>query len=203
MRERQHRHTVSRRSESGCVPPKEQCYDTRCQFLCHVDVAASIGSCVSCLGGKINLTNVGATATQGHRNQASDNSMSASLAIDGAIVTDDTNKLNRSQCAASMSSTSFRAWLRIDLHDVYLISEVVVTFYGTTGRNVQILVGSRASNDGNDNMLCGTIDNYRDNGTIPTSRAVECKERLWGRYVNVQGQNTTNLEICEVAIYNG
>ena len=151
----------------------------------------------------MNLTNAGATATQGPRNHATGNSVNASLAIDGAIVTDDTNHLDRLRCAASPSSTSFRAWLRIDLHDVYLISEVVVTFYGTTGRNAEIRVGSRTSSDGNDNLLCGTIDNYSDNGKISKSRTVMCKERLWGRYVNVEGQNTSNLDICEVEIYNG
>ena len=77
MRERQHSHIVNRTSESGCVPPKQHCYDTRCQCVRHVVVTASIGSCVSCLGGKINLTNLGATATQGPRNHATDNSMNA------------------------------------------------------------------------------------------------------------------------------
>ena len=120
------------------------------------------------------------------------------MAVDGAIVT------ASSQCATPTSSTSVRAWLRIDLRDVYLITKVVVTFYGTNGRKAVIHVGSSTSIDGNDNLLCGTVDDYGDSGNIPTPRTVECNERLWGRYVNVQRANTQGLlRICEVEIYNG
>ena len=158
----------------------------------------------SCLGGKINLTRIGATATQGPPNNTSNGSMRASLAIDGAIVTNsNTSEFNLWQCAASTSSTSVNAWLRIDLQDVYLISKVVVTFHGTAGKNAVIRVGSSTSNDGNDNLLCGTVGNYSRIVRIPALRIVECKERLWGRYVNIQRQTPGNLDICEVEIYNG
>ena len=130
--------------------------------------------------------------------------MSTSLAIDGAIVTNsNTSEFNLWQCAASTSATSVNAWLRIDLQDVYLISKVVVTFHGTAGKNAVIHVGSSTSNDGNDNLLCGTVGNYSGIGRTPALRILECNERLWGRYVTVQRQNPGNLEICEVEIYNG
>ena len=157
-----------------------------------------------CTGGKLNLTKIGASATQGPESQSA-SSMSASLAIDGRIVTDNSNKLNLVDCAASKSSSSVRAWLRIDLQNVYLINEVIVTFFGSTGRNAMIRVGSNMSNDGNDNLLCGTVEDYtgpakRDN----VQRTVQCKERLWGRYVNVHRQPAAiTLEICEVEIYTG
>ena len=103
--------------------------------------------------GKLNLTKIGASATQGPESHSA-NSMSASLAIDGRIVTDNSNNLNLAHCAASKSSSSVRTW--------YLINEVIVTFYGSTGRKAMIRVGSNTSNDGNDNVLCGTIEDYTD-----------------------------------------
>ena len=110
--------------------------------------------------------------------------------------------LIRGQCAATRSSQPVKAWLRIDLKRVYLISKVIITFYAETGRNARIRVGSSTSNDGNDNLLCGTVNNYVYT-LASIQRTVQCKERLWGRYVNVQRQTSGNLEICEVAIYNG
>ena len=156
-----------------------------------------------CIGGKLNLTKIGASATQGPESQST-SSMSASLAIDGRIVTDK-NGLNLAHCAASNSSSSVRTWLRIDLQNVYLINEVIVTFYGSTGRNAMIRVGSNTSNDGNDNLLCGTVEDYTVSTVVGVNvqRTVQCKERLWGRYVNVQRQVAQNLEICEVEIYTG
>ena len=153
------------------------------------------------IGGKLNLGQIGASATQGPLNQ-SDNSMGASLAIDGQY------QFNKKNCASSKASASVRSWLRIDLQSVYLISKVVVTFYGSTGRKTIIRVGSSTSNDGNDNLLCGTVNNYGDNGKNSKQRTVKCRERLWGRYVNLQRpttgipKSTGNLEICEVEIYN-
>ena len=132
--------------------------------------------------------------------------MGASLAIDGRIVTDSyTKMLNPTYCAASKSSSSVKPWLRIDLQNVYLISEIIVTFLGINGRGAEIRVGSNASpsNDSNDNLLCGTVNNYSGDGKVATQRAVKCEERLWGRYVHVQRQDTGNLEICEVDIYTG
>ena len=85
---------------------------------------------------------------------------------------------------------------------------MVVTFYGTSGSRTIIRVGSNASNDGNDNLLCGTVENYTAWIPRPIKRTVMCKERLWGRYVNLQRPttgirgSTGNLEICEVDIYN-
>ena len=156
-----------------------------------------------CIGGKLNLTKIGASATQGPESQSA-SSMSASLAIDGRIVTDNSNRLNVAHCAASKSSSSVRTWLRIDLQNVYLINEVIVTFFGSTGRNALIRVGSNTSNDGNDNLLCGTVETYTDFANrVNVQRTVQCKERLWGRYVNVQRQTAQNLEICEVEIYTG
>ena len=156
-----------------------------------------------CIGGKLNLTKIGASAAQGPENQ-SPTSMSASLAIDGHIVTDNSKRLIKNQCAASQSSSSVRTWLRIDLQNVYLINEVIVTFFGSTGRNALIRVGSNTSNDGNDNLLCGTVEDYTDFANkVNVQRTVQCNERLWGRYVNVQRQIAQNLEICEVEIYTG
>ena len=155
-----------------------------------------------CIGGKLNLTKIGASATQGPENQFP-TSMSASLAIDGHIVTDNSKRLIKNQCAASQSS-SVRTWLRIDLQNVYIINEVIITFYGSTGRNALIRVGSNTSNDGNDNLLCGTVEDYTDyRFRVNVQRTVQCKERLWGRYVNVQRQVAQNLEICEVEIFTG
>ena len=171
----------------------------------HCVVTTTIVSRVWCVGGKLNLGQIGASATQGPKNQ-SDDSMGASLAIDGRRGTYSWPSiwLNRWSCAASMSSPLVRSWLRIDLRSVYLISKVVVTFYGSTGRNTIIRVGSSLSNDGNDNLLCGTVVNYADWGRTSIQRTVTCWERLWGRYVNLQRPNTGtgNLEICEVEIYN-
>ena len=156
-----------------------------------------------CIGGKLNLTKIGASATQGPESQSA-SSMSASFAIDGRIVTDNANKLNFAHCAASKSSSSVRTWLRIDLQNVYLINEVIITFYGSTGGNSLIRVGSNTSNDGNDNLLCGTVKAYTDfRNKVNVQRTVQCKERLWGRYVNVQRQVAQNLEICEVEIFTG
>ena len=175
-------------------------------------VITTIISRVWCVGGKLNLGRIGATATQGPRNQ-SDKSRGASLAIDGRIVTGyvagyTSKLLAKNKCAASKASSSVRSWLRIDLQIVYLINKVVVTFYGTTGSRTIIRVGSNTSNDGNDNLLCGTVENYAGWIPRPTKRTVMCKERLWGRYVNLQRPttgiqgSTGNLEICEVEIYN-
>ena len=156
-----------------------------------------------CIGGKLNLTEIGASATQGPENQ-SNNSRNAPLAIDGGIVTDNSKRLIKNQCAASRSSSSVRAWFRIDLQNVYLVSEVVITFYGPTGRNAMIRVGSSTSNDGNDNLLCGTVEDYTNyENRTNVQRSVQCKERLWGRYVNVQRQIEDNLAICEVEIFTG
>ena len=167
-------------------------------------VTTTIVNRVWYIGGKLNLGQIGTSATQGPLNQ-SDNSMGASLAIDGRIGR---SRLNKENCASSKASAPVRSWLRIDLQSVYLISKVVVTFYGSTGRKTIIRVGSSTSNDGNDNLLCGTVNNYRDNGKTSMQRTVMCRERLWGRYVNLQRPTTNqpgstgNLEICEVEIYN-
>ena len=111
--------------------------------------------------------------------------------------------LIRGQCAATLSSRSVKAWLRIDLKRVYLISKVIIAFYGRNGRNAMIRVGSSTSNDGNDNLLCGTVNSYEGDGLASIQRRVQCKERLWGRYVDVQRPTSGNLEICEAEIYNG
>ena len=175
-------------------------YLSYCRSLCYnrYNVVSLL-----CTGGKLNLTKIGASATQGPESQSA-SSMSASLAIDGRILTDNSNKLNLAHCAASSSSSSVRTWLRIDLQNVYLINEVIVTFNGSTGRKAMIRVGSNTSNDGNDNLLCGTIEDYTDFADrVNVQRTVHCDERLWGRYVNVQRQTAENLEICEVEIYTG
>ena len=161
-----------------------------------------------CVGGKLDLTKIGASATQGPQNQ-SDDSMSASLAIDRRIVTDDSNILILSQCAASETRSSVRPWLRVDLQSVYLINKVVVMFYGSTGRRTIIRVGSSTSNDGNGNLLCGTVGNYVNPSRKSIQRKVMCKERLWGKFVNLQrliagtSRRRVTFEICEVEIYNG
>ena len=162
-----------------------------------------------CVGGKLNLRQIRASATQGPQNQDRGNSRRAPLAIDGRRVTYlRSNRLNKGYCAASKTSSSVKSWLRIDLESVYLINKVVVTFYGSTGRNTTIHVGSSTSNDGNDNPLCGTVEDYADSGRTSIQRTVMCKERLWGRYVNLQRPttgirgSTGNQEICEVEIYN-
>ena len=129
--------------------------------------------------------------------------MGASLAIDGSIKVDDRNTLIRRQCAGSRSSQPVKAWLQIDLKKVYLISKVIITFYRGIGRKAMIRVGSSTSNDGNDNLLCGTVKDYGGSSLASIQRTVQCKERLWGRYVNVQRPNSGNLEICEAEIYNG
>ena len=205
-RKRQYRNAVTQRSESGCIPPTRQCYDIACSCVFPISVVTTIvRKLFWCVGGKLNLTKIGASATQGPQNQ-SDDSMSASLAIDGRIVTDDSDTLILSQCAASQTRSSVRPWLRVDLQSVYLINKVVITFYGSTGRRTIIRVGSSTSNDGNGNLLCGTVGNYGNPSRKSRQRKVMCKERLWGKFVNLQrliaGRRAT-FEICEVEIYNG
>ena len=78
-------------------------------------VITTIISRIWCVGGKLNLGQIGATATQGPRNQ-SDKSMGASLAIDGRIVTGyryvagkTSNFLDKNKCAASKAWSSVRS----------------------------------------------------------------------------------------------
>ena len=130
--------------------------------------------------------------------------MTASRAIDGVLpLIGNSGQLNEKHCAASTPSETVTAWLRIDLQKVYLINKVVVTFYGGTGRKAIIRVGSTTTNNGNDNLLCGTVENYRDANRVPTPRTVECQERLWGRYVSIHRPIRYTLMVCEVEVYNG
>ena len=157
---------------------------------------------VWCVGPKLNLNEIGASAAQGPQNRYATFGK-ASLAIDGHIRKTTANTLVWKQCTASQSSSRVNAWLRIDLKRAYLISKVIITFYNRAGRNAMIRVGSRISNDGNDNLLCGTVKGYSGSSLASIQRTVQCKEKLWGRYVNVQRPTSGNLEICEVEIYNG
>jgi hypothetical protein len=69
-------------------------------------------------------------------------------------------------------------------------------------------VGSGTSSDGNNNLLCGTVEDYGDWGRKSRQRTVTCGERLWGRHIILRRptKNTTtstvSLKICEVEIYN-
>lgn len=100
-RELRYKNAVSQRNESGCSRRKRQCFGTTC--------------------GKLDLSKIGAVATQGPQNRDLANSRNASLAIDGRIIVNNSNSLNDWYCAASKSSSSRRPWLQIDLQNVYLV----------------------------------------------------------------------------------
>ncbi|XP_065834706.1 uncharacterized protein [Oscarella lobularis] len=143
--------------------------------------------CANTNCGQIDMKAIGAVATHGPLDTI-DSRLQASLAIDGVTNTG---------CAAT--NPSMDPWLRVDLKTAYLISSVETSFYGDRGNGAVVRIGSDLTNDGNNNLLCGTVPN-RNNGKTIWTTTIVCSPSLWGRYINVQKifPNNFYLSLCEL-----
>ncbi|XP_067217482.1 uncharacterized protein [Chanodichthys erythropterus] len=118
----------------------------------------------------------------------------AQHAVDGNRDTD----YGKSSC--THTKTEFNPWWRVDLGNVYSISNVTITNRGDCCkerlRGAQIRIGNSLDNNGNNNELAATILTVLD-GTETFSF-----ESVIGRYVNIYlPRNDEVLTLCEVEVF--
>ncbi|KAK7177210.1 hypothetical protein R3I93_001254 [Phoxinus phoxinus] len=105
------------------------------------------------------------------------------------------------QLACSSTTSQTNPWWRLDLHQIYRVSRVVVT----NRRNccperingAEIRIGNSLENNGNNNPICAVIS------SIPAgvSSNYTCNE-MEGRYVNlIIPGDSRFLTLCEVEVY--
>ncbi|XP_067300745.1 fucolectin-1-like [Pseudorasbora parva] len=102
-------------------------------------------------------------------------------------------------CSSTLNETN--PWWRLDLHDVYRVSKVVVT-----NRNdccaeqldgLEIHIGNSLENNGNSNPICAVIPAI----AAGESYSYSCSE-MEGRYVNlILPGNKKILTLCEVEVF--
>ncbi|XP_051501834.1 fucolectin-7-like isoform X2 [Myxocyprinus asiaticus] len=108
-----------------------------------------------------------------------------------------------SQPSTWCSSTHYQnnPWWRVDLHNVYKVSRVVVTNRADCCldqvNGVKILIGNSLEDNGNNNSMCAVIPSIAAGG----SATFVCNY-MEGRYVNlISPRNSTALPLCEVEVY--
>ncbi|KAK2913234.1 hypothetical protein Q8A67_001633 [Cirrhinus molitorella] len=129
------------------------------------------------------------------------------IAINGKAVQSSTlryeaNKaIDNGDLYCTHTETETNPWWRLDLLDIQIIKEVIVTnridccFEQING--AEIRVGNSLENNGNSNPICAEISG------IPAGQSVSysCGE-MQGRYVNVViPGDSKNLTLCEVRVY--
>ncbi|XP_051728532.1 fucolectin-5 isoform X8 [Ctenopharyngodon idella] len=98
------------------------------------------------------------------------------------------------------TKTEFNPWWRVDLGNVYSVSNVIITNRGDCCkerlRGAQIRIGNSLDNNGNNNELVATIL------TVPDGTETFSFEPVNGRYVNIfLPGNDEILTLCEVEVF--
>ncbi|KAL0189885.1 hypothetical protein M9458_016984, partial [Cirrhinus mrigala] len=102
-------------------------------------------------------------------------------------------------CSSTNNETN--PWWRLDLHDVYRVSEVVITnrkdCCADRIKGAEIRIGSSLENNGNSNPLCAVIP------AIPAGESYNYScGGMEGRYVNlIIPGDWKVLTLCEVEVY--
>ncbi|KAI9999871.1 hypothetical protein NQD34_011714 [Periophthalmus magnuspinnatus] len=119
----------------------------------------------------------------------------ASNAIDGNR---ESNYKKRS-CTHTSSNTA--PWWRLDLHETYAITSIIITNRGDCCPErldgAEIRVGNSLDNNGNNNPLVATISHIEQG----SSKNFTLSEPVKGRYVNVFQPGNNFLTLCEVEVY--
>ena len=156
------------------------------QCLCDVGIATSLSASLE------------ATATI---SSEYDSRFVAAKAIDGNPKDVTGQRLFGTDCAGTKNSDD--PWLRIDLQKEYFVSRVRIVPIGDRGENLYAHVGNSLTNYGNDNHECGKAP-YDGPSDIATWRDVNCRQPVWGRYINLQRIVKNHiLHVCEVAFNYG
>ncbi|KAG7255327.1 hypothetical protein CRUP_035488, partial [Coryphaenoides rupestris] len=119
----------------------------------------------------------------------------AEHAIDGNIDGD----YFHSSCAGTDGYE--KPWWRLELPDVYRVSEIEVTnrsdAYPEILNDVEILIGNSLVNNGNNNPRCAII--YDIPGSL--TQTVQCRG-MEGRFINLlKSCDADYLTVCEVKVY--
>ncbi|XP_077096478.1 uncharacterized protein LOC143747549 isoform X3 [Siphateles boraxobius] len=146
------------------------------------------GLCVTDSQGNLALNGMAVQSSLGHPQG------DAQHAIDGNRDSD----YKKESC--TFTKTEFNPWWRVDLGNVYSVSNVTITNRGDCCkerlRGAQIRIGNKLDNNGNNNELVATIL------TPPNGTETFSFESVNGRYVNIfLPGNDEILTLCEVEVF--
>ncbi|XP_077096491.1 uncharacterized protein LOC143747554 [Siphateles boraxobius] len=146
------------------------------------------GLCVTDSQGNLALNGMAVQSSLGHPQG------DAQHAIDGNRDSD----YKKESC--TFTKTEFNPWWRVDLGNVYTVSNVTITNRGDCCkerlRGAQIRIGNKLDNNGNNNELVATIL------TPPNGTETFSFESVNGRYVNIfLPGNDEILTLCEVEVF--
>ncbi|XDV35102.1 hypothetical protein PO909_005129 [Leuciscus waleckii] len=146
------------------------------------------GLCVADSKGNLALNGVAVQSSLGHPQG------DAQHAVDGNRDSD----YKKESC--TITKTEFNPWWRVDLGNVYSVSNVTITNRGDCCkdrlRGAQIRIGNKLDNNGNNNELAATIL------TAPNGTETFSFESVNGRYVNIfLPGNDEILTLCEVEVF--
>ncbi|XP_039509884.1 fucolectin-5-like [Pimephales promelas] len=168
----------------------------RCNVLSFIRMAVRVvlflalftGKCVADSKGNLALNGMAVQSSLGHPQG------DAQHAIDGNRDSD----YKKESC--THTKTEFNPWWRVDLGNVYSVSNVTITNRGDCCkerlRGAQIRVGTKLDNNGNNNELVATIL------TAPDGTETFSFDSVNGRYVNIfLPGNDEILTLCEVEVF--
>ncbi|XDV26410.1 hypothetical protein PO909_030139 [Leuciscus waleckii] len=146
------------------------------------------GMCVADSKGNLALNGMAVQSSLGHPQGDAQN------AVDGNRDSD----YKKESC--TFTKTEFNPWWRVDLGNVYTVSNVTITNRGDCCkerlRGAQIRIGNKLDNNGNNNELAATIL------TAPNGTQTFSFESVNGRYVNIfLPGNDEILTLCEVEVF--
>ncbi|XDV35086.1 hypothetical protein PO909_005121 [Leuciscus waleckii] len=146
------------------------------------------GMCVADSKGNLALNGVAVQSSLGHPQG------DAQHAVDGNRDSD----YKKGSC--TITKTEFNPWWRVDLGNVYSVSNVTITNRGDCCkdrlRGAQIRIGNKLDNNGNNNELAATLL------TAPNGTQTFSFESVNGRYVNIfLHGNDEILTVCEVEVF--
>ncbi|XDV35030.1 hypothetical protein PO909_005127 [Leuciscus waleckii] len=146
------------------------------------------GMCVADSKGNLALNGMAVQSSLGHPQG------DAQHAVDGNRDSD----YKKGSC--TITKTEFNPWWRVDLGNVYSVSNVTITNRGDCCkdrlRGAQIRIGNKLDNNGNNNELAATIL------TAPNGTQKFSFESVNGRYVNIfLPGNDEILTLCEVEVF--
>ncbi|XP_054903035.1 uncharacterized protein LOC129370845 [Poeciliopsis prolifica] len=120
----------------------------------------------------------------------------ASNAIDGNLNAD----LTKGSCTHTDAENN--PWWRVDLLDVYIVTQVIITNRGDCCaehlNGVEVRIGNSLRQDGTANRLVATISTI----AAGSSHAINFTERVEGRYVTIIAPGVKRVvNLCEVEVY--
>ncbi|XP_016348357.1 uncharacterized protein LOC107693463 [Sinocyclocheilus anshuiensis] len=140
--------------------------------------------------------------------------LAGNRAVEGAVIqsstfagwfaekaTDSNRGFQQLNTACTSTLNESNPWWRLDLHDVYRVSEVVITnrndSYAEQINGAEIRIGISLENNGSNNPICAVIS------TIPAGESYNFScNGMVGRYVIVHIPGDWEiLSLCEVEVY--